>query len=114
MDVAAVDSGSMDVDAMDVDAMGVAVVQFADSATTSDSIAMTELRNLSIGLAMRTWQRLCDGYTDKSGQSYNKAKKDEDRGCLLAQKQPNRTVRLRTSGADLFSATLVFSFAMLS
>lgn len=53
------------------------------------STSLQELRLVPSSLAAKTIQRLIDGYRDKSGSSYPSAISNL-RGCLLAQKKPNR------------------------
>lgn len=57
------------------------------------SATLTALAAISPTTARKTLQRLIDGYTDpRSGSGYAAAK-GNGAGCILAQKQANRTVR---------------------
>lgn len=55
------------------------------------TLTTRELAAVARSQARETWQRLVDGYTDKSGSGYDGAVTNEA-GCLLAQKTANRDV----------------------
>jgi hypothetical protein len=54
-----------------------------------DSKTLGELANVTREQARITWDRLCDGYTDKSHAGYGPAKRNLA-GCILVQKGCNR------------------------
>lgn len=63
----------------------------ADVPVPEDSKTLAALKQLDTAAALLTWERLRDGYTDKSGKGYGPAIRTPA-GCLLCQKAPNRDV----------------------
>jgi hypothetical protein len=60
-----------------------------DVETPQDNKTLAELKMISRQDALLAWERLRDGYRDKSGSGYAAATREEN-GCIIANKQANR------------------------